>query len=295
MIKEPLVYIIIVNYNGYQDTIECVNSLKKITYNNIEIIVVDNASTNNSYNLLDTELDNCTILKSNSNNGFSAGNNIGIKYALEKKAEYILLLNNDTIVDKNFLNPLIEAMSDSLVGISAGKIYYYDRKKVIWSAGGYLNRLKALGCHYGMNSPDLQKFNIKREVSFLTGCCQLIRSSIFDEIGLYDEDYFLYLEDADYCLKVLKSGYKMIYEPKSVIYHKVSSSVEEFSEMYLYYFTRNRLMFMNKIEYRVGIKFISLTYFIFTRLISILKYRQKSKAILRGIEDYYDNKIGKSF
>lgn len=295
MKKQPLVYIIILNYNGYKDTIECIKSLQKINYNNYKIVIVDNNSTNNSFNILKKEFNDIEILKSLENNGFGAGNNIGIKYALKNNAELVLLLNNDTTVERDFLLNMVDEFEDPNVGMVAGKIYYYDKPEVIWSAGGYINKFKGLGCHYGINKVDNDEFNIRKEVNFLTGCCQLIKSQVIKKIGLYEESFFLYLEDVDYCINVLESGYKIIYQPRSIIYHKVSASTDELSEMYLYYFNRNRMEILNKCNKKSIIKFLAYTSFFFTRIISVIKHKRKSIAIYNGIKDYYLGVKNKSF
>ncbi|MBK7630774.1 MAG: glycosyltransferase family 2 protein [Ignavibacteriales bacterium] len=135
-----LVFIIIINWNGYNDTNECINSILKISYPNYEILLVDNGSDKNEYEKVISLKSKATLIRSEKNLGFSGGNNLGIKYALDCGADYLLLLNNDTIVEPNFLNPLLKVFEEEInVGIVAPQINYFNEPKKIWSAGGKIS------------------------------------------------------------------------------------------------------------------------------------------------------------
>lgn len=286
--KYPVVWIVLLNYKGCQDTIECIESLEQITYRNYKIIIVDNNSKDGSEEILRNKFPQHIVIQSGENLGFSGGNNVGIKYALENGADYILLLNNDTLVEPDFLNPLVEeAEKDKAIGIVAGKINYYYDKNIIWSAGGYISEIKGCGYHYGINEVDVGQYDKKREVTCLTGCLQLIKKEVIKEVGLYDEDYFLYFEDVDYCYRVKKHGFKLVYVPQSKIYHKVSASAGEESSLALYYNHRNRLLFVKKNIDAFFNKSVFLLYFLITRISRILKYREKTIYAFKGIKDYY--------
>lgn len=294
----PLVYIILVNYNGYKDTIECVNSLKKISYKNYKIVVVDNASSDNSVEILMEELSNCMIIESKKNIGFAGGNNLGIKYALNHNADYIMLLNNDTIVESQFLNDMINSFNvNNKIGIVGCKIMYYPEKNIIWYGGGYIDWFKFIGAHYGMRQIDKGQCNNKKEIDFVTGCCMLVKREVFEKVDLLSEDYFMYFEDVDFCVKVKNAGFMIWYNPEAVIYHKVGlSSGGEESSFSIEWCTRNRLLFMNKYKNNVS-KFnfmLSKAFFYSTRCIRFFQYvigneYNKSKAIINGIRNY--NKI----
>lgn len=290
----PLVWIVLLNYKGCQDTIECIESLEQITYPNYRIIVVDNDSKDGSEETLRNKFPQHIIIQSGDNLGFSGGNNVGIKYALENRADYILLLNNDTLVEPNFLEPLVEeSEKDKSIGIAAGKINYYYDKNIIWAAGGYISEIKGCGYHYGINQEDLGQYDIRQEVSFLTGCIQLIKREVLEKVGLYDEDYFLYMEDVDYCCRVKKTGFKLMYVPKSKIYHKVSASTGENSPLMLYYMNRNRLLFIRK-NYKVFLNnMLFYIFFFLSRIINVRVYKQNTRFIIRGIKDYYKGHWGK--
>ncbi|MBZ9609308.1 glycosyltransferase family 2 protein [Clostridium estertheticum] len=273
------VYIILVNFNGAKDTIECIKSLNNINYENFKIVVVDNKSYDEDRLKLKEADVKFHLIESNENLGFAGGNNLGIKYAIDNNADFVLLLNNDTLVHKDFLNELIK-YTEINVGVIGPKILYYPDVSKIWFAGGMINWFKFIGQHFGEKQEDNGQFNNLKEVDFVTGCCMLIDSNVFKKVGLLPEGYFMYFEDVDFCVKVKDAGYKLIYNPNSEIYHKVSiSSGGEESPFILKYSNRNRLKFMKKYKHKVSFTMymLSITYFYFTRIIKIIKYMVRYK------------------
>ncbi|AYD39334.1 glycosyltransferase family 2 protein [Clostridium fermenticellae] len=289
----PLIYIILINYNGYKDTIECVNSLKKINYNNYRVLIVDNASMNDSLEILKRTLKDCIIIESKKNLGFAGGNNLAIKYALDNNADYILLLNNDTLVEHNFLeNMLCSFSKDSSIGLVGCKIMYYPERNIIWYGGGYVDWFKFTGIHYEMGKADV-KCDAEKEINFMTGCSMLIKRDVFEKVGLLSEEYFMYYEDVDFCVRVNDAGYKIWYNPNAVIYHKIGLSAGgEESPFSIKWCTRNRILFMNKYKNKVSkAEFIfSRLFFYVTRIIRYFQYKfqgrsDKAKAIIDGIKE----------
>ena len=248
MANRPKVSIILVNYNGYRDTIECLQSLREISYSNYEVIIVDNASTNESLDeIRNFVCEGEILIPSEVNGGFSAGNNIGIKYALEHEAEYCLLLNNDTVVEPNFLNNLVKGFSFSdKCGLTVGKILYESKREMIWYAGGSLSRKTARTEHWHYREMDDGLSDKPQKVTFATGCCMCLSRATIETVGLMDESYFLYEEDADYCCRITDAGFDMIYVPQARIYHKVSASTGKTSGTSQYYTIRNRYRFIEK-------------------------------------------------
>ena len=242
MANRPKVSIILVNYNGYGDTIECLQSLREISYSNYEVIIVDNASTNESVEEIKNVIREGEILVlSEVNGGFSAGNNIGIRYALEHGAEYCLLLNNDTVVEPIFLDNLIDGFSFSeRAGLTIGKILYESKREIIWYAGGSLSRKTARTEHWHYRERDEGLSDKPQKVSFATGCCMCLSRLTIETVGLMDESYFLYEEDADYCCRITDAGFDMIYVPQARIYHKVNASTGTKSHLSQYYSIRNK-------------------------------------------------------
>lgn len=244
----PQVQITILNWNGYSDTSELLDSLKLINTPEIKIIVVDNHSFGNDVGLLENNYKGyIQILKNDLNLGFAGGNNIGIKKALESNPDYILIINNDTIVQPNFLSVLLDLFKlDEKLGIIAPQINYYDEPKKVWSAGGKISKIRGSGFAI-TNKLENEISQIDRYVEFVSGCCMLIKKEVFQTVGLFDENYFLYLEDTDLCHRVNKAGYKIVVTPKSKIFHKVNKSTQKnYSTLPLYYTTRNRLYFAKK-------------------------------------------------
>lgn len=293
------VFIVVLNWNGLDDTRECIRSLQDNTYANYKIVVVDNASADNSREILRKEFPSATIIANETNLGFAGGNNVGISYSLKNGADYILLLNNDTAVEKDFLSELIaKAETERKIGLLEPKICYYSERDTIWFAGGKVSRLKISGTHVGLNKKDDGKFDVMKEVDYLTGCCLLIKRSVFENIGKLSEDYFLYYEDTDFCLRAKKAGFKCIYVPKSRIYHKVSRSTKPGSPSYIYYHTRNGLMLAARNGNIVNrLLLYPYCFLLFLRqMLKIVFFPQKRSwayAVLKGERDFLLNKSGK--
>jgi len=223
----PRVVIIILNWNGKNDTSECLDSLNAITYQNYEIIVVDNGSTDGSQQHFKDKYPGIFLIETGQNLGFTGGNNRGITAALQKNADYVLLLNNDTIVDRLFLEELVYAAeSREDVGILNPKIYYYDQPRLLWYAGGNLSLLQGLPRHFGFQEIDSGQYDKMKEVNFITGCAFLIKRKVIENIGLLDEKFFCYSEDADWSIRAIKAGYKGLYVPSSMIWHKIGISTK---------------------------------------------------------------------
>lgn len=244
----PKVAIIILNWNGKNDTIECLESLEHITYPNYEILLVDNGSTDGSVNCFKERYPGIDLIINEKNLGYAEGNNVGIRRAMEKAADYILLQNNDTIVDPEFLSELIRvAKSDLEIGFAGPMVYYYNyngRKDVINFAGGKLNMWKGITKHIGLNEIDTGQYNEIKEVDYIEGSCLLLRKEMLIKIGLLDPVYFAYWEDNDWCRRGFAAGYRSVFVPKAKIWHKTSAS--NIGTTKLYYLTRNRIWFIRK-------------------------------------------------
>ena len=290
--------IILVNYNGAKFNSECIDSIMKSTYRNFKIIVVDNASTDNSVEILEKYyINDITLIKSELNLGFSEGNNLGIEYALKNNCDYILMLNNDTVIEDNMIGIMLnESLKDGNAVISP-KIYYYDNKNIVWSAGAQMLWKRGIPSQFGLNEEDSKEFDEEKYVEIATGCCLLFHKDVVNKIGYLSDEYFLYYEDTDYTTRMVRSGYKIKYIPAAKMYHRVSASTGgEESENYIYYNTRNRLIFNKKFNKENYITYI--TYFYFTRIFKIVMWIIKGKknlvsATFRGIRDYRKGVRGK--
>ena len=250
MWAEPFVVIILVNFNHADVTLECLKSLKKITYRNVRIVIVDNASADESTEVLQKANSNKAykLIYMEENQGFAAGCNAGIQYAMEQNAQYVLLLNNDTVVDARFLTELINHMKiHPECGAAIGTIFYDQRRDIIWYAGGSLNPRTGRIVHDQFGQQGTKTVgDSPRNISFATGCCLCLKMDTIQAIGLLDKDYFMYEEDADYCLRILQQGKRIHYVPSAVIYHKLSISAGASSPMIQYYSARNHLLMIKK-------------------------------------------------
>jgi len=244
--KIPSVLIQLLNFNSEQDTIACLASLEKLAYANYEILVIDNGSQNASIKAIREAYPLIQIHTNPQNLGFAAGNNVGLRYAAIHNHKYTLLLNNDTVVDPDFLGTLVDvAETSSRVAMLGPTIYYYDLPNTIWSAGGRIDRLTGQTEMIGLGETD-QDFagSGPREVDFITGCALLVRMSACDQIGFLDPRFFLYYEEVEWCARASAAGYLIYHIPASKIWHKISPESRASSPLVHYYMTRNRLLFL---------------------------------------------------
>jgi GT2 family glycosyltransferase len=245
----PLVYIIILNWNGWQDTLACVESCHKLTWPNFRILVVDNASTDGSEENLRQNLVDVEIIQSGANLGFAGGNNIGIRRALGCGADYVWLLNNDTVAEPQALSKLVEALeSDQGVAMAGSKIYYFDDPRRIWSAAGSWRKGWLALRQKGGKQLDRGQFDASCTVWSISGCSLLVRAAAIEKIGLMDEKYFLYWEDTEWCARARASRYDLLYVSNSHIWHKVSASTRQGSFEQFYYYNRNGFYFLRQYD-----------------------------------------------
>ncbi|NOZ25654.1 MAG: glycosyltransferase family 2 protein [Nitrospirae bacterium] len=237
--SRPVVYIVVLNYMNYMDTIECIRSLEAVNYPDRRIIIVDNGSDNDSEEMLRREFGEHVFIQTGKNLGYAGGNNAGIAYALGAGADYVLLLNNDTIVEPDFLGKLVDyAESDPRAGVLGPKILTESGRldvncarrrpmlpEYFWRVGPgrwLMPDNRWIKAHYYLGEYD---FREPREVDVISGSCMLIRSRLFREIGLLDENTFLFLEEFILHEKVRRTGFSTVIVPSSIIVHKGQSSL----------------------------------------------------------------------
>lgn len=222
---KPIVTIILVNWNGREDTLACLRSLRKVIHDRIEIILVDNASTDGSVAAVQAEFPEVEIIRNTRNERFARANNQAMRIALQRGAKYLLLLNNDTEVDAEFVQHLVSrAERDGAIGMVGPKIYHYDQPNLIWFAGGGVSMWRGKIWHYGLRQEDRGQYDVPRDVDYITGCCLLVTRRCLEKIGMLDESYYMYVEDVDWCYRAKQAGYRLVYEPRARIWHKISSS-----------------------------------------------------------------------
>jgi GT2 family glycosyltransferase len=282
--NNPKVFILILHYGEQKDTLECLDSLKKLDYPNFEVLAIDNDP---NHRLGDLSFGyKITKIVNAENFGFSGGNNTGIKYALDKEANYILLLNNDTVIEPEFLKKLIEVgEEDEKIGILGPVIYKCGTDEIHFSGG-------KIGWLYN------EARHVPGASDFITGACFLIKRKVIEKIGLMPEVYFLYFEDAEWCLRARKAGFSCKVVKGAKISHKVSKNTQEYSFSYIYYQYRNGLL-LAKRNAPLLIKIIAykMSFLIYLKqiikLILIPSKKEWAKAAIRGIEDFYKGKTGK--
>lgn len=296
----PKITIVVLNWNGFEDTVNCLESLRNIEYSNYEVILIDNCSNGNDVEIIKSKYGEYLkqIIVSQSNLGFSGGNNLGIKSAISNEADAILLLNNDTIVQPDFLIKLINASNENPnASILAPKINFFSSPTLIWSAGGKISKLRATGLSSGFKKDD--KSILKNSFcTFASGCCLYIKKEVFEKIGLLDEEYFLYLEDTDFCYRAIKAKFKILFVWESKIFHKVqATTAKESSLLPIYYSIRNRLYFAKK---NLGvIYYFSFCYILMAfafKLIFVEKEKRKIfNTVCLSVKHHFSKRMGNSF
>jgi hypothetical protein len=246
--EAPKVCVVIVNWNGKQDTIECLASLRKISYRNFEIIVVDNGSVDGSAQAIRDKFSSILVLENGKNLGLAEGNNIGIRTALRRGAEWVLLLNNDVLVKKDFLAQLVKsAQAHEKIALAGPKIMYYPEKKRIWSAG-LQERFFAEPCSRGLGELDKRQFEKEEFVDSIHGV-MLLNAKALQEIGLLYSDFFIMVEESEWGIRAKRRGWNVLFVPSSVVWHKVSRSVDKLEKpraMSVYYTVRNWMVALKR-------------------------------------------------
>lgn len=291
----PSVIIILLNWNGWRDTVECVESCRKLTYPEFRVLVVDNGSTDGSEKMLRECLPDIEVLQTGANLGFAGGNNVGIRHALENGADFVWLLNNDTTVEPDALSALVRAtLMDENVGMVGSKIVYHGEPSTLWYAGAVLDPQKPYRPHHiGLNEKDQGQYDQTCETGYVTGCSLLAHREMIEAVGLLDDDLFLYFEDVDWSARAKAAGWKLTYCPESVVYHKVSvSSGGAVSPTLIYYTSRNRLYFVQRnCPHKLP---AALLYDLYEHVLVSVKKRRFAAAwsAMVGIKDFFAAKSG---
>ncbi len=291
----PKVFIIILNWNGWVDTQECLASLNRVDYDNFEVALIDNGSKEPMPSVADEFNFKITQVFNEKNLGFAGGNNRAIELAMEKGADFVLLLNGDTSVEPGFLTELVnEAKEDERNGIVGPLIYFYDNKNIIWSAGGKITNHFTRGELVGYKEADEGHYEVAEQVDYISGTCLLIKAEVIKKIGPLAEDYFLYYEDTDWCVRAQRAGWRCLVVPKAKIYHKVSQSTKEFSYPYIYYHSRNGLIFAERFGSKLGTYALSF-WIVAKQLVKLATHykREWARPVLKGVWDFWLSRKGK--
>jgi len=246
----PRISIVLVNWNNFSDSVECLESIGKCTYQNREIIVVDNGSVGDDARLIKERFgSDIRLIENDTNLGFARGCNVGLRDALDRGTDYVVLLNNDTVVAPDFLEGLVsELREDSEAGIAGGKILCHEFPQLIWSAGGTVDYRTGNAPIRGSGEVDCGQYDEKSEVDWICSCFMIISRDVLVNVGLLDERFFFGWEDADLCVRAAKRGYRVVYVPGSVVWHKGFGEIkrDRLKGQPLYYATRGQFIFLGK-------------------------------------------------
>lgn len=295
------VIVSILHYNNDKDTISCLDSLLSLNLTGIKIstYVLDNGSKkefelgSSKYDLIDL-----TVMRNTRNTGFTGGHNLIFGKVEDQEFDYFMILNNDTVVHPDLIKEMVGTIQKDGVGAVVPKIYFtsgheyhkdrYNKEdlgKVFWYAGGYMDWDHVASKHRGVDEVDHGQFGDEEAVGFATGACILMKKNLLRKIGLFNEKYFLYYEDADLTQRIINSGHKIFYNPKAILWHNNAGSSSSGSHLHDYYLTRNRMLF--------GMAYAPIKTRLFLLKESVMLLKSGRVWQKKGIKDYYLHKFGK--
>lgn len=289
-IPDPSVAIILVNWNGFDFTQACLNSLRKLDFPDFKIILVDNASQNQEGKSLKKSFPEIELIENPENLGFSGGNNVGIRYALEQGFSHIMLLNNDTEVEHEFLGEMIRKFHQNpRLGVVQPLILFLNDPKKIWSAGGKWLPSIGKAITLGDREPVADYRFKKSALDWATGCCMLISREAILKTGLLNEQYFAYFEDVEWSLRFKKAGFEIALAEKSVIYHEAGASSKKthsegtLSPRVFYYNVRNQFLLLRGQNVPAGIIYHFFRFLAWTGYFLVRGKFKKMKSVFKGI------------
>jgi len=295
--SQPLIYIVILNTNRREDTLACLESLARVTYQDLKIIVLDNQSTDGSVDAIRAAFADVQIINLMTNLGYAGNNNVGIEAAIRQGADWILVLNEDTILDPNCLAELIKVgESDPRIGIVGPMVYHYDEPTIIQSAGGMLGKYWQ-SQHLGKNEPDCGQFPTPHRVEWISGCALLIRTAAVQQVGMLDANFFIYWEETEWCIRVSRGGWEIYHVPQARLWHKGVKRDYQPKPSFTYYGTRNHLLTLSKHHAPLVVKLLTWIQILRTLISWSIKPQWKSKlehrdAMWNGVIDFLRHRWG---
>lgn len=283
----PLISIIILNYNQLKVTCEFIDSARKLTYPNFEIIMVDNASNEDPTDFISHHYPEVRLIRNRENLGFTGGNNVGIRSG---SGEYFLIINNDTEVVPDLLERMVEPFEkDPTVGVVSPKIRYYSHPKIIQYAGfTEVNPFTGRNKPIGGNTEDHGQFDTPGYTAYAHGAAMMVKKEVIAKVGLLPDIFFIYYEELDWSAHIRRAGYKVYYQPSALIYHKESITMGKESAMKAYFHNRNRILFMRRNTTVMQFMFFSLFYMFLVVPKTVVKYSARGqlehlKSFFRGL------------
>lgn len=291
-ITDPSVAIILVNWNGFDFTQACLNSLRNLDFPDFKVILVDNASQNHEGQNLKKSFPEIELIENSTNLGFSGGNNVGIRFALNQGFSHIMLLNNDTEVEPDFLGEMMPKFQQNPnLGVVQPLILFLTDPKKIWSAGGKWVSNLGRAITMGDREPLADyRFN-KSELDWATGCCMLISREAIQNVGLLNEQYFAYFEDVEWSLRLKKAGFEIALAEKAVIYHEAGASSKKthsegtLSPRVFYYNVRNQFLLLRSQGILAGIVYHFFRFLGWAGYFLVRGRLKKMNSVIKGIRD----------
>jgi GT2 family glycosyltransferase len=221
----PRVTAVVINLNGRELLPDALASLKRQSYGALDIVVVDNGSTDGSTQLVKASFPEVVLIENQKNEGFGGANNQGIAYALDQGADFVFLFNYDAVAEDACVSRLVEAAQRDGAGMIGPKILYYGTDGLIWSAGGMIDFWRGKVAHIGIREVDRGQYDRLVEVDFLTACAVLVSKELFADVGMFDPAFYpAYGEDTDLCFRAARRGFRLVFEPKATVWHHISAS-----------------------------------------------------------------------
>lgn len=280
----PKVYAVVLNWNRYSLSKRCLDSLRAWNYSNLNVVVVDNGSTDGSAERLALEYPNCEILKNGRNLGFSRGCNVGLRRALrDPECEYTILVNNDATVAPDGLTAAVQfAEANPDVGLVTGKILRGREEPIFWYAGGEIDLWRGQAKTIGFGETDRGQYDSIRDVSFATGALMLIRRPVLEKVGLLPEEYFFGVEEWDYSLMVANAGFRVVYVPKLLAFHPGDGSHWNYDPRFVYNYYRNKLIFQQKYLNPIAFYIWKLAFRLYGKLLA--RKSRQSEVVKWGVD-----------
>lgn len=298
----PAVSIVVLNWNRREETLACLASVQQLRYPRFEVVVVDNASRDDSVAAIRARHPEATLIETGDNLGYTGGNNIALRRAQAAGADYALLLNNDVEVAPDCLQLMIDAAeSDPSIAMAGPTVYYYERPELIWSAGGVIDWKHGVTRMAGVDEHDDGQFGDQpRPVDFVSGCALLIKLPVVQRIGLLDDRFFAYYEETEWCARAARHGYRTVHVPRARVWHKVLPHQRAESRTVRYYMTRNRLLFLKCVDadWQVWVRTLVLDYLRVLLGWNLRRSRRSQRdlrdAMVWAIFDYFAGRLGRA-
>lgn len=294
--NRPDVWVVIPTWNRVTDLIACLESLEKVNYSPLHILVVDNASQDNTTGIVSEKFPDVHLLTLEENKGAPQASNIGFEYTLNKGADFVLRLDSDTVVSPDFLTPLVSKMIDSPeIGVISPKIYYYEPPDVLWYAGVDAHPFHFGATHDLQNQKDSTKANQSRIVDYAWGAAMLIRREVLEKTGGFDPQFFIYYEEIDFCQRIQDLGYHIYYLAESEIWHKVG--IQHTNGWTAYQWNRSKMILFRKharnLLHKISLILYAITYAFISPVIkgNNTGNRGPLRSALKGLYDGFRLKL----